>query len=115
MELNKQFSLPAVLWAETAAAEDEKHGISSLQFGEFSPFRGVVGKFIIGEDSPRNDVRSHRKSSTVGCALPSKVSYPATSKMSSSSTGVPSGRLATGKKLARLVGESCSVSENSLE
>src|SRR5882724_744341 len=95
MELNQQFSLPAVLRAETAAAEDEDHGIVALQFGQLSPFRGVVGKFIVGEASPWNDVRSHRRSSSVGCALPGKVSYAATSKMSSSSTGVPSGRLAT--------------------
>jgi hypothetical protein len=31
-----------------------------LQFGELAAFRGVVGKFIVGEDSPGNDVRSHR-------------------------------------------------------
>ena len=59
MEFNKPFSLPAVLGAETSAAEDKNHGMLSLQFGELPAFRGVVGKLIIGEDSPRNNVRSH--------------------------------------------------------
>ncbi len=43
MELNKSFSLPAVLGAETSAAEDENHGMWPLQFGELPAFRGVVG------------------------------------------------------------------------
>ena len=34
MELQQPFSLPAVFWAEAAAAEDENHGILSLQLGE---------------------------------------------------------------------------------
>ena len=34
----------------------------SLQFGELPAFRGVVGKLIVGEDSPWNNVRSHIKS-----------------------------------------------------
>ena len=50
MEFNKPFSLPAVLGAETSAAEDENHWMSSLQFGELSAFRGVVGKLIVGEE-----------------------------------------------------------------
>jgi hypothetical protein len=33
-----------------------------LQFGELPALRGVVGKLIVGEDSPWNDVRSHRNS-----------------------------------------------------
>jgi hypothetical protein len=61
--LNKPFSLPAVLRAEASAAEDENHRVLSLQFGELPPLSGVVGKFIVGEDSPRNNVRSHMKSS----------------------------------------------------
>ena len=65
MELNTPFSLPAVLGAETSAAEDENHGMLSLQFGEPSAFRGVVGKLIVGEDSSGNDVGSHRESSKV--------------------------------------------------
>ena len=52
MEFNQPFSLPAVLGSETSAAEDENHWMLSLQFGELSPFRGVIGKFIIGEDNP---------------------------------------------------------------
>ena len=59
MELNKPFSLPAVLGAETSAAEDENHGMLSLQFGEFPAFRGVVGKLIVGEDRPWNDIWPH--------------------------------------------------------
>jgi len=63
MELNQPFRLPAVLGSVTPAAEDEDHGVLSLQFGEFSVFRGVVGQLIVGEDSPWNDVRAHKKSS----------------------------------------------------
>jgi hypothetical protein len=64
MELNQQFSLAAVLGAETSAAEDENHGMLCLQFGELAAFRGVVGKFIVGEDSSWNNVSSHRKTSS---------------------------------------------------
>jgi hypothetical protein len=63
MELNKHFRLPAILGAVTAAAEDENHGMLSLQFGELPAFRGVVGKLIVGKDCPRDNVRSHRESS----------------------------------------------------
>ena len=70
MEFNKPFSLPAVLGAETSTAEDQNHWMLSLQFGELPAFRGVVGKLIVGEDSPWNNVRSHVKSSGVGCASP---------------------------------------------
>jgi hypothetical protein len=63
MEFNKPFSLPAVLGAEAAAAEDKSHWMLSLQLGELPASRGVVGKLIVGEDSPWNDVRSHMKSS----------------------------------------------------
>jgi hypothetical protein len=59
MELNESFRLPAVLGAETAAAEDKNHWMLCLQFGELPAFRGVVGKLIVGEDSPWNNVRSH--------------------------------------------------------
>src|SRR6266481_1319865 len=74
MECNKPFSLPAVLGAETSAAEDEDHWMLSLQFGELPAFRGVVGKLVVGEDSPWNNVGSHMKSLTVGCASPGCVS-----------------------------------------
>jgi hypothetical protein len=63
MELNKPFSLPAVFGAETSAAEDQNHRDLALQFGELPSLSGVVGKFIVVEDSPRNNVRSHIKSS----------------------------------------------------
>jgi hypothetical protein len=43
MELNQPFRLSAVLGSVTAAAEDEDHGIVSLQFGELPVFRGMVG------------------------------------------------------------------------
>jgi hypothetical protein len=63
MKLNKAFSLAAVLWAEASAAEHDNHRILPLQFGEFSMFPGVVGKLVVGEDSPWNHVGSHLKSS----------------------------------------------------
>jgi hypothetical protein len=63
MELNQPFRLPAVLWSVTPATEDEDQGVLSLQFGELPVFRGVVGQLIVWEDSPRNNVRSHLKSS----------------------------------------------------
>jgi len=63
MELNKPLSLPAVFGAETSAAEHENHRVLSLRFGELPPLSGVVGKLIVGEDSPWNNVRSHMKSS----------------------------------------------------
>jgi hypothetical protein len=52
MEFHKQFRLAAILRAETAAAEDENHGMWSLQLGELAMFAGVVGKFVVGEDGP---------------------------------------------------------------
>ena len=48
MELNQPFSLSAVFRAVTAAAEDEDHGMLSLQFGELPAFRDVVGKLAAG-------------------------------------------------------------------
>src|SRR5208282_3053576 len=62
MELNQPFSLPAVFRAKTASAEDEDHGMLSLQFGELPALCHVVGKLIIGKDRPWNYVRSHMKS-----------------------------------------------------
>jgi hypothetical protein len=68
MELNEPFGLPAVLGAETSAAEDENHRMLSLQLGELPAFRGVVGELVVWEDGPWNNVRSHKKPSTVGGA-----------------------------------------------
>ena len=68
MKLKKPFMLSAVLWTVTAPAEDKNHWMLSLQFGELAPLCRVIGKFVIGEHSPWNNVRSHIKSSTVGCA-----------------------------------------------
>jgi hypothetical protein len=62
MEFDKPFGLPAVLGAETSAAEDEDHRMLSLQFRELPVFRGVVRKLVVGKDSPWNDVGSHMKS-----------------------------------------------------
>jgi hypothetical protein len=67
MELDKSLSLAAVLGAKTPAAEDENQRIWPLQLGELSAFSGVVGKLIVGEDRPWNNVRSHVNSSTLGC------------------------------------------------
>ena len=63
MELNQPFRLSAVLGSVTPAAEDEDHGVVSLQVGELPVFRGMVGQLIVGEDGPRNNVRSHMISS----------------------------------------------------
>src|SRR5215213_469188 len=52
MKLNKPFMLPAVLGAVPSAAEDENHWMLLLQFGKLPAFRGVIGKLIVGEDSP---------------------------------------------------------------
>jgi len=59
MELNQPFRLPAVLRTKTSAAEDENHGMLCLQLGELPVFCGVVGKLIVGEIRPGNNVRAH--------------------------------------------------------
>src|ERR1700685_3121292 len=64
MELNKPFSLPAVLGTETSAAQHQNHWMLSLEFGELPAFGSVIGKLVVGEDNPWNNVRSHVKSST---------------------------------------------------
>jgi hypothetical protein len=63
MELNEPLGLAPILGSVTAAAQDEHHRIRSLELGELPARRGVVGKLIVGEHSPRDDVRSHVKSS----------------------------------------------------
>jgi hypothetical protein len=45
-----------------------------LQFRELSAFGRVVSKLVVGENSTWNNVRSHVKSSAVGCAAPGHVS-----------------------------------------
>jgi hypothetical protein len=60
VEFKKPFSLSAVLGAETAAAEDEDHGLLALQLGELPTFRRVVGKFVVWENGARNNIRSHK-------------------------------------------------------
>jgi hypothetical protein len=42
VELDQPLGLPAVLGAVTSTAEDENHGMLSLQLGELPAFRGVV-------------------------------------------------------------------------
>ena len=59
MKFEKSFGLSAVLGAEPAAAEDEDHRMLALQFRELPVFRRVVGKFVVGENGPWNNVRSH--------------------------------------------------------
>jgi hypothetical protein len=63
MELNEPFSLPAVLGTETSAAEDENHGLLSLQIGELAAFRSMVGKLIVRKNGARDNVSSHMVSS----------------------------------------------------
>ena len=65
MELNKKFRLPAISGTETSAAEDENHGMLSLQFGKLSTFRSVVRELIIRKDNTWKHVWSHMKSSVV--------------------------------------------------
>lgn len=36
--------------------------MGSLQFGEFPPFRGVIGQLIVGQRDPGNNIRAHTKS-----------------------------------------------------
>jgi hypothetical protein len=59
MELDEILGLATVFGAETAAAEDQDNGMLSLQFGELPPFRRVVGKLIVWELGPWNNVRTH--------------------------------------------------------
>ena len=49
VEFKKPFSLPTVLRAETAAAENEHHGMLTLQLGELPSFCRVVGKTLLPE------------------------------------------------------------------
>jgi hypothetical protein len=74
MKLNKQFRLPPVLGAKASAAENEDHGMLSLQLGELPSFRGVIRQLIVGEYSSCNYVRSHINSSIFGFASPRLVS-----------------------------------------
>src|SRR5262249_37071871 len=63
MEFHEQFRLAAVLGAEASAAEDENHGMRSLQLGELAAPRGVIGKLVVGKNGAGNNVRSHGKTS----------------------------------------------------
>jgi hypothetical protein len=65
VELHEPFGLTTVFGAETSTAQDQNHRMWSLQFGELPALSGVVGKFVIGENSSGNDVGSHWKSSSV--------------------------------------------------
>ncbi len=64
VEFKKPFGLSAVLGAITTATEDENHRILFLEFGEPPVCRGMVGKLVVGEDSPRDHVVSHRNTSS---------------------------------------------------
>ena len=78
MKLDQPFGLPAVLGAITATAKYQNHWMLPLQFGELPTFRGMVGKLIVGEGSPRNDVGPHVTYSTAGCARPSCIATVST-------------------------------------
>ncbi len=68
MEFHEQFRLAAIFRAESTAAENQNHGMLCLQLGELAMLAGVIGELVVGENGPRNNVSSHRKTSTVGCA-----------------------------------------------
>jgi hypothetical protein len=68
IELHKPFCLSSIFGAIPSAAEDENHGVLSLQVGKLPPFRGVVRKLIVGKERSRNDVRSHGFP-LVGCGV----------------------------------------------
>jgi hypothetical protein len=55
---------------QMAKSNDGAPGID----GELAAFCGVVGKLVVGEDSARNNVSSHRDSSTLVWSLPAYVS-----------------------------------------
>src|SRR6266481_7866371 len=61
MQLKSSFRLPPILRAVASTAENEHHRILSLQLGELPSLCSVVGKLVVGEHSPRNNVRSHIK------------------------------------------------------
>jgi len=52
MKLNETLVLPALLWAKSAATENENHRIGALEFGELSTLRGVIGKLVIRKTAP---------------------------------------------------------------
>ena len=87
MELDQPLNLPTVLGSVTSAAEDEDQWILSLQFGELPVFRSVVGKLVVGEDSPGDHGRSHMKPSSLGCVSPGYVAM-VSSRRSHSSLGL---------------------------
>jgi len=66
MQFNEALRLPAILGTIATAAENEDHRILSLQLGELPTRRRVVGKFVVGEKGPRDNVRSHVKSPQFG-------------------------------------------------
>jgi hypothetical protein len=74
MKSDKAFRHPAIPRAITSAAEDQNHWILPLQFREFPALRGVVGKLIVGQDSPRNDVGPHANYSPAALVPPSRIS-----------------------------------------
>ena len=44
--------LPVILGTKTATAQDENHGMLSLQFGELPPLRSVIGQFVVRKTAP---------------------------------------------------------------
>jgi hypothetical protein len=68
-QLHECLRLPPVLGVETSAAEDQDHGMRSLQVGKFPASCGAIGRFVVGKNSDKNNVSSHGKSSEVGNAI----------------------------------------------
>ena len=56
MEFDKAFGLAAIFGAETPSAEDEDHGVRSLEVGELAALCSVIGELIIREEYAGDDV-----------------------------------------------------------
>ena len=60
--------LSPVLRTKRAAAQNYDHRVLTLQFGKLAMFSGVIGKLVIREDRPWNNVGAHfikKKSATI--------------------------------------------------
>jgi hypothetical protein len=65
MELDETFGLAAILRTEASPAEDENHGMRTLQIGELAALCCVVGEFVVGKDCAGDNVSSHGIGSSV--------------------------------------------------
>jgi hypothetical protein len=91
VQLDEPFGLPAVLWSVASAAEDQNHGMLSLQFRELPVLCGMVGQLIVGEDRPRNNVGSHLSSSTTELAGVGAAATPTSAPRGSGRRAASSG------------------------